>query len=123
MSKQIGSYNEDGTIKEWPEHNLDGQPYERHASRVNIGGGKFVILPVNFNDWDRLAKLREQHKPVEQPVVEEAPTEQSPAEAQPVDLSAFEVSPPTVEDAPAADAPPSFSQRRNRSSGVVNGNI
>ncbi len=63
MSKQIGSYNDDGSIKEWPEQDIDGRDFEKHQTRADLGGGKFVVLPVNFTDWDRVEKLRQQYKP------------------------------------------------------------
>ena len=44
MQNRIGTYNEDGSIKTYPEFSLAGQAYDKTQDRLGIGGNRFVIL-------------------------------------------------------------------------------
>lgn len=47
--KFYGSYNSDGSIKEWPELDIQGSPFERPATRYDLKDGRFVVLPQQFD--------------------------------------------------------------------------
>ena len=44
MQNRIGTYNEDGSIKTYPELSLAGQHFDRTQDRLGIGGNRFVVL-------------------------------------------------------------------------------
>ena len=44
MDKRIGTYNADGSIKEYPQVSLAGQAFDNTQDRLGIGNGQFVIL-------------------------------------------------------------------------------
>ena len=54
----IGTWNEDGTV--WPEVDINGQPYAQPATIVGLDDTHFVVIPVNFTDWERLDTIRPQ---------------------------------------------------------------
>lgn len=52
---KYGTMNSDGSIAEWPEVDLNGSVYDHgSANRAEIGGGRFVIVPVNTVWTDEL---------------------------------------------------------------------
>lgn len=54
---RIGQFTDVGMV--WPEVNIFGHKYERGVGAIApIGGGQFVVLPVNFVDDGTLAGLR-----------------------------------------------------------------
>lgn len=52
-----GTYNPDGT-RNFPPVNIDGASYTQPCTTVNIGTDKFVVIPVNFVDAERLEALK-----------------------------------------------------------------
>jgi hypothetical protein len=56
MQNRIGIYNEDGSIKTYPELSLAGQVYDKTQDKLGIGNGRFVILD-RFLTADARAEL------------------------------------------------------------------
>lgn len=60
-----GVYNEDGSVKEWPEFDLMGGVYVKPASTKRLKdpnnpearSNYFVVLPPRFTDYDRIFTL------------------------------------------------------------------
>lgn len=69
-SKHLGEYNEDGSVKRWPEVTVYGQAYKRPpgGTRRLAGTNYFVVLdpfPIpGFDREARIAELMEKVKPV-----------------------------------------------------------
>lgn len=75
-----------GTIQEnksrtWPELNIEGAPYTRPATTVNLDKTHFVVLPVNFEKKWPPEKIRAEFPSFNPPAVAD---ETKPADAAPV---------------------------------------
>jgi hypothetical protein len=65
MMNALGTYNSDGSIKSWPDVDINGQPYDRMAGAVQgISASEFVVLPPGFVDSDGVVTaLRAENAP------------------------------------------------------------
>lgn len=52
--KRIGTYNPDGSVKEYPELSLEGVRYSRPCSTRRFGVNQFVVITGSPDDDDRL---------------------------------------------------------------------
>lgn len=50
--KRVGQGNE------WPEVDMNGQPYSRPATVASVGEERFVVIPMNFVRWDEVEALK-----------------------------------------------------------------
>lgn len=69
MDKRIGLYNEDGSVAQWPEVDVQGSGYSRPATTHNLDTRHFVVLPAGFDNAALLDELRAGLAPVEPPAV------------------------------------------------------
>lgn len=91
MSKFRGTYNEDGSVKEWPEFDIMGGQYVRPASTKRLKdpsnpsarATQFVVLPPGFNDFEHMFTIlvETEQRHVEQTAQAEADYQRTNAEA------------------------------------------
>lgn len=62
--ERIGTTNADGS-KSYPKVDINGASYSKPATTAGIGGGRFVVVPVGFKDFDMLEEFKP--KPVAKP--------------------------------------------------------
>ncbi len=79
MDNFRGTYNEDGSIAEWPKWDIQGSDYERTATRYGIGNRQFVVLPPNFPQERIFTTLKATQERVK--TLEAAPLDPISAEA------------------------------------------
>lgn len=76
QDKRIGTYNEDGTVAEWPETSVTGSSYNRRiAPRTSLNKQQFVVLPAGFKNPALIDEMRKQYAPagvVSAPSVEDS---------------------------------------------------
>lgn len=64
IDPRIGYLNEDGTVKSWPKVNINNGGYDLPTTRHKIGANKFIVLPVGFNQWERVDELKGRPTPL-----------------------------------------------------------
>lgn len=62
MDKRIGIVVKDGKTV-WPEVDAFGRPYARPATTVGLDSEHFIVIPINFADWQLIEELRQQVAP------------------------------------------------------------
>ena len=58
MDNRIGTFNADGSVKNFPAVNIVGQPYEKPANIVGLDAARFVVIPINYVDNGEVESLR-----------------------------------------------------------------
>lgn len=61
LDKQVGRIENGRYIR--PLLDINGKPVTGNHNTVAIGEGKFVEVPFNYRDFDRLKDIKAAHKP------------------------------------------------------------
>jgi len=73
LDARLGEFNTDGTVKTWPTQDINGGTADHSPNRHKLSNQYFVILPVGFNDWQKVADLKAMYAPAPEVAVEIVP--------------------------------------------------
>ena len=59
LEDRIGYFDKDGQ-RHMPTVNVNGQDYNYPGSWSHLDGNRFVVVPVNFNDWALIEQIKAQ---------------------------------------------------------------
>jgi hypothetical protein len=51
MDNRIGTFNDDGSVKEWPEKTIAGQDYTRPVNMVMLSPRQFIVYVGSTRDF------------------------------------------------------------------------